>query len=131
MLSHVLSLPLLSLTALALPVAQESYSASSFAASSALPQATGTFNVVQTNDDGWAEANIRELWSKLTAAGYNSIISAPPYDMSGSGSLEDHPHPMDKAFQCHSCLEHSGLSTGKDASRPDIHVSPDICRTAV
>jgi 5'/3'-nucleotidase SurE len=44
-------------------------------------------NIVLTNDDGWAEINIRALYNSLTAAGNSVLISAPAVDKSGSGKL--------------------------------------------
>ena len=42
-------------------------------------------NIVLTNDDGWAEVNIRTLYNTLTAAGNSVIISAPADNKSGTG----------------------------------------------
>jgi len=56
------------------------------AGASVLPRAP--VRVVQGNDDGWAEANIRSFYSALKAAGYDTLISAPAVNWSGSGSLD-------------------------------------------
>lgn len=45
-------------------------------------------NIVSTNDDGWAEVNIRTLYSALTDAGQSVVLSAPAENESGSG-IED------------------------------------------
>ncbi|MBW0548087.1 hypothetical protein O181_087802 [Austropuccinia psidii MF-1] len=42
--------------------------------------------ILQGNDDGWAEANIRALYQTLKQAGFQSIISAPAINKSGTGS---------------------------------------------
>ena len=49
--------------------------------------ASKAVNIVLTNDDGWAEINIRALYNSLTVAGNSVLISAPAVDKSGSGKL--------------------------------------------
>lgn len=44
--------------------------------------------VLVGNDDGWAEANIRAFYETLVSAGYNTILSAPVVDKSGTGSSD-------------------------------------------
>lgn len=46
--------------------------------------AKGT-NVVLSNDDGWAEINIREFYYALTNAGDSVVLSAPAENESGTG----------------------------------------------
>ncbi len=46
--------------------------------------AKGT-NVVLSNDDGWAEINIREFYYALTNAGDSIVLSAPAENESGTG----------------------------------------------
>lgn len=43
--------------------------------------------IIQSNDDGWAELNIREFHSMLTDAGHDAVISAPAENMSGKGTI--------------------------------------------
>jgi broad specificity polyphosphatase/5'/3'-nucleotidase SurE len=45
-----------------------------------LPVAIKAANLVLSNDDGWAEINIRTFFSVLTAAGELVILSAPALD---------------------------------------------------
>lgn len=40
--------------------------------------------IVQSNDDGWAEQNIRALNDALTRDGHETLLSAPAEDKSGS-----------------------------------------------
>jgi 5'/3'-nucleotidase SurE len=54
-------------------------------AAALLPLASQAINIVSSNDDGWAEVNIRSLYSALTAADHSVIISAPAEDESGTG----------------------------------------------
>ncbi|QIW98871.1 hypothetical protein AMS68_004389 [Peltaster fructicola] len=44
--------------------------------------------VLISNDDGWAELNIRALYDALDTAGFSSVISAPAINKSGTGSLD-------------------------------------------
>ena len=50
-----------------------------------LPLTTRATNVVLSNDDGWAEINIRTLYNTLTAAGDSVVLSAPAENESGTG----------------------------------------------
>jgi 5'/3'-nucleotidase SurE len=50
-----------------------------------LPLAVQAANLVLSNDDGWAELNIRTFYNALKTAGENVIVSAPAQDKSGSG----------------------------------------------
>ena len=49
--------------------------------------ATQAARIVQSNDDGWAENNIRTLNAGLNAAGNDVVLSAPAENKSGSGKL--------------------------------------------
>ncbi|EMC95773.1 hypothetical protein BAUCODRAFT_71287 [Baudoinia panamericana UAMH 10762] len=60
-------------------------------AAAMLPLATAAVNVVLSNDDGWAEMNIRSLYDGLTDAGFNVILSAPADNESGTGSADAEP----------------------------------------
>ena len=50
-----------------------------------LPLAARGADIVLSNDDGWAEINIRMLYSALADAGDAVVLSAPAVNMSGSG----------------------------------------------
>ena len=43
-------------------------------------------NIVSSNDDGWAEINIRTLYDSLTSAGHAVVLSAPAENESGRGA---------------------------------------------
>lgn len=47
--------------------------------------AAKTARIVQSNDDGWAEKNIRVLNQALVAAGNDVVLSAPADNESGRG----------------------------------------------
>ena len=54
-----------------------------------LPLTTTTAsNIVLSNDDGWAEINIRAFYNALTAAGDSVVLSAPAENESGTGNTQ-------------------------------------------
>ncbi|TFY62436.1 hypothetical protein EVJ58_g3864 [Rhodofomes roseus] len=60
-------------------------------------------NIVSTNDDGWAVAQIRALYTDLTAAGFDVIVSAPAENESGTGSSTETPEPLTEPCEYDSC----------------------------
>jgi broad specificity polyphosphatase/5'/3'-nucleotidase SurE len=48
-------------------------------------------NIVLSNDDGWAEINIRTLFNILQAAGENVVLSSPAENESGTGRFKFRP----------------------------------------
>lgn len=50
-----------------------------------LPLAASAYNIVMSNDDGWAEKNLRVFYNVLKAAGQNLVLSAPAENQSGTG----------------------------------------------
>ena len=42
-------------------------------------------NIVMSNDDGWAEINVRTFYDTITAAGNSAFISSPAENESGTG----------------------------------------------
>lgn len=50
-----------------------------------LPLTVQSTNVVLSNDDGWAEKNIRVFYTALTDAGDSVVLSAPAENESGTG----------------------------------------------
>lgn len=51
------------------------------------PLAAHAVNIVSSNDDGWAEVNIRALFESLGDAGHSVVVSAPAENQSGTGML--------------------------------------------
>ena len=51
-----------------------------------LPLGAQCTNVVLSNDDGWAEINIRAFYNALTGAGDSVVLSAPAENESGTGT---------------------------------------------
>ncbi|KZP09864.1 sure-like protein [Athelia psychrophila] len=79
----------------------------------ALASAAQSAQIVLTNDDGWAVAQIRAQKDALTTAGYNVILSAPAQDQSGSGSSSTTPFPPTKNLP--SPCEYNSCPTGSPA----------------
>ena len=50
-----------------------------------LPSSALATNIVLSNDDGWAEINIRTFYNVLTSAGNSVVLSAPAENESGTG----------------------------------------------
>jgi 5'/3'-nucleotidase SurE len=50
-----------------------------------LPLTAQAVNIISSNDDGWAEANIRALFESLGEAGHSVVVSAPAENQSGTG----------------------------------------------
>ena len=50
-----------------------------------LPVVCQAVNIISSNDDGWAEINIRELYDSLVDAGHDVVISSPAENESARG----------------------------------------------
>ncbi|RMJ25846.1 acid phosphatase [Aspergillus sp. HF37] len=87
-------------------------------------------NIISSNDDGWAVANIRSLYHSLTSAGHSVVISAPAHDQSGTGSLDDEPSELDMPCQFNSCPAGSP-PTGHSASQPRFNYVNSYPATAM
>jgi broad specificity polyphosphatase/5'/3'-nucleotidase SurE len=53
-------------------------------AAAAAPLAQG-IRIVQSNDDGWSEANLRTFFDVLNTAGHQVVLSGPAENQSGTG----------------------------------------------
>ncbi|PWY75396.1 acid phosphatase precursor [Aspergillus heteromorphus CBS 117.55] len=84
---------------------------------SLLPLATHAINIISSNDDGWAEINIRTLYDSLTAAGHSVVLSAPAENESGTGSDDATPTTLTEACEFDSCPSGSPAE-GYNASQP-------------
>lgn len=81
------------------------------------PPPSHAATIVLSNDDGWAEKNIRVLYDALTSAGEDVLISAPAENQSGTGSLDLPPHPVLTGCEFDSCPAGSP-AVGFNASMP-------------
>jgi 5'/3'-nucleotidase SurE len=50
-----------------------------------LPLAAQAVNIISSNDDGWAEVNLRAIFESLGGAGHSVVVSAPAENQSGTG----------------------------------------------
>jgi broad specificity polyphosphatase/5'/3'-nucleotidase SurE len=55
------------------------------AAAAAAPLAQG-IRIVQSNDDGWSEINLRTFFDVLNTAGHQVVLSGPAENQSGTGT---------------------------------------------
>ncbi|EKM52611.1 uncharacterized protein PHACADRAFT_149424 [Phanerochaete carnosa HHB-10118-sp] len=60
-------------------------------------------NILLTNDDGWATAQIRAQNDALEAAGFNVILSAPTENESGTSSDTAPPTPLTEPCEFDTC----------------------------
>lgn len=66
---------------------------------------SNALNLVLSNDDGWAEINIRTFYNALTAARNSVVLSAPAENESGTGkslavnSASFHTYSLQQALQ--------------------------------
>ncbi|KAH8788131.1 acid phosphatase precursor [Diaporthe sp. PMI_573] len=67
------------------------------------PLAVQAVNIVLSNDDGWAEKNIRVFYDALSSTGESVIISAPADNRSGTGSSDATPGTVTSGCQFNSC----------------------------
>ncbi|PLB49830.1 acid phosphatase precursor [Aspergillus steynii IBT 23096] len=81
---------------------------------------TYALNIVSSNDDGWAESNVRALHSALTDAGHTVVLSAPAENKSGSGSKDEDPVALTDPCQYNSCPAGSP-ATGYNESSPELN----------
>ncbi|KAF8603722.1 sure-like protein [Ceratobasidium sp. AG-I] len=107
---------------------------SSFAVQSALGApaltARAPFKVLVGNDDGWAEANIRAFYQTLTAAGYDTILSAPVQNQSGTGSSDSPAKALTKAGQYNS-VPTGSPAQGANATDPRLNYVNSYPVTAI
>ncbi|GAM84525.1 hypothetical protein ANO11243_025210 [Dothideomycetidae sp. 11243] len=86
----------------------------SAAIAAALPLAANAANLVLSNDDGWAEINIRTFYDALGAAGENVVLSAPAENESGTGSTQAPPTPLDDGPCEYDSCPQGSPATGSD-----------------
>lgn len=90
-----------------------------------LPAVATAVNILISNDDGWAELNIRQLYQALDDKGFSSIISAPAENQSGRGSSDAAPTTVDSnGCEFNSCPPGSP-PTGNNASETRFNVSSE------
>ncbi|KNF02711.1 hypothetical protein PSTG_03997 [Puccinia striiformis f. sp. tritici PST-78] len=79
-----------------------------------------SLNILQGNDDGWAECNIRTLYRILKERGHQTMISAPVRNKSGTGSMSrDWSKPLTRAGEYDS-VPIGAPGVGSDPTDPNI-----------
>ncbi|KAI0351658.1 sure-like protein [Trametes cingulata] len=81
---------------------------------------TGATNVLITNDDGWATAQIRQQFDVLNSTGYNVVLSAPALNQSGKSSLSTTPKPLTEPCEFDTCPTGSP-AMGFNSSNPRLN----------
>ncbi|KAG6362659.1 hypothetical protein INS49_007751 [Diaporthe citri] len=94
------------------------------------PLAAQAVNIVLSNDDGWAEKNIRVFYDTLTSAGESVIISAPADNRSGTGSSDATPGTVTSGCEFNSCPAGSP-PYGSDGSNPRFNYVNSYPVTAI
>lgn len=61
-------------------------------------QGSQAIRVIQSNDDGWAEMNIRAFHDALIQAGHDAVVSSPAENMSGKGKSSLFPFLLPKTL---------------------------------
>ncbi|KAI0742665.1 sure-like protein [Daedaleopsis nitida] len=77
-------------------------------------------NIVITNDDGWATAQIRQVTDVLSDAGHNVVLSAPALNQSGKSSLSKTPTAMTEPCEFDTCPTGSP-AFGANATNPRLN----------
>lgn len=75
--------------------------------------------ILQSNDDGWAEKNIRVFNDALVAADNDVVLSAPADNQSGTSSLDRPPESREEPCQFDSCPANSP-AVGTDPNNPRL-----------
>ncbi|KAI8972590.1 sure-like protein [Trametes punicea] len=77
-------------------------------------------NILLTNDDGWATAQIRQQFDVLNSTGYSVVLSAPALNQSGKSSLSTTPQPLTEPCEFDTCPTGSP-AVGFNASNPRLN----------
>ncbi|KAL8925942.1 MAG: hypothetical protein Q9208_003255 [Pyrenodesmia sp. 3 TL-2023] len=87
-------------------------------------------NIILSNDDGWAELNIRMLFDSLVNAGNSVVLSAPADNKSGTGPSDAPATPLTEPCQYDSCPAGSP-AYGFNASSPRLNYVNSFPVTAI
>lgn len=79
-------------------------------ASLSVAGSANAINIISSNDDGWAEVNIRALYDTLTAGGHSVVVAAPAENQSGTGNASVKLAPC-----CHLLIIWSSRILAKDS----------------
>ncbi|KAF5345809.1 hypothetical protein D9756_010878 [Leucocoprinus leucothites] len=77
-------------------------------------------NILVTNDDGWATAQIRSEFDALEAAGFNLVLSCPADNRSGTGNSTATPAILAQPCEFNTCPA-GAPATGFNATDPRLN----------
>ncbi|KAG4424649.1 hypothetical protein IFR04_002182 [Cadophora malorum] len=77
-------------------------------------------NIIMSNDDGWAEINLRTFYDTLVDAGESPVVSAPAENKSGTGSLDGEADEVEDGCEFDSCPPGSP-AVGFNSSDPRLN----------
>ncbi|KAL1801600.1 hypothetical protein ACET3X_001942 [Alternaria dauci] len=77
--------------------------------------------IVQSNDDGWSEANLRTFFNVLNSAGHQVVLSGPAENQSGTGSSDEPPKTVDSDGCIHASCSGGSPPTGANATDPRLN----------
>ncbi|KAF1997380.1 putative acid phosphatase [Amniculicola lignicola CBS 123094] len=87
--------------------------------------------IIQSNDDGWAEINLRTFFNVLTSAGHNVVLSGPAENQSGRSSLDSPPTTVDSDGCIFSSCPGGSAPTGSNATNPRLNYVNSYPVTAI
>lgn len=96
----------------------------------ALPLTQGV-RIVQSNDDGWSEINIRTFFNALNAAGHQVVLSSPAENESGKGSKDAPPTTVGADGCGHNSCPGGAPPTGSNATDPRLNYVNSFPVTAI
>ncbi|PSN73591.1 sure-like protein [Corynespora cassiicola Philippines] len=88
--------------------------------SAVLPLAQAV-RIIQSNDDGWAEINLRTLFNHFDQAGHDVVLSGPAEQQSGTGSSDAAPKQVDSDGCIHQSCPGGSPATGANATDPRLN----------
>ncbi|KAF2130222.1 sure-like protein [Dothidotthia symphoricarpi CBS 119687] len=86
----------------------------------ALPLVQG-IRIIQSNDDGWAEMNLRTFFDVLSTAGHQVLLSGPAENKSGAGSKDETPTTVDSDGCEYQSCPGGSPPTGANSSDPRLN----------
>lgn len=96
----------------------------------ALPLVQGV-RIIQSNDDGWAEINLRTMFNVLNAAGHEAVLSGPAENQSGKGSSDAAPKTVDSDGCIYNSCPGGSPATGANTTDPRLNYVNSFPVTAI
>jgi len=87
------------------------------------PLLASAFNIVVSNDDGWAEQNVRSFVKALSDTGFSAVLSSPAENQSGASSSDSPPTTVGNGGCQYGSCPAGSPATGFNASNARLNVS--------